>query len=748
MASVSFHPLRRRVQAFTLTAFTQNTEDDGGVLFTPSAEQRPESTSETEAVDSETTFSSAERVFHIHELFVKIFLDVDEKNVLFAAKVNKTFLGIISASRALQRKLWFLPPVPTTVRSSDQETIEFNPHFLLPSRKGACRPFLIQKAFPAAVRREWQQFDMQGVIGINHTPAVAVNAVFANPGIEKMHGGSWERIIIAKGPVTLHLRWSHNSDDVHGWVAAARAVPRKIHCPVGTTAAKLAEKSETNMSAVTHVLNTVELLEAILLEADMKTVLLAQRVSTSWKATIGDSIMLQEKLWFRPTAVRDKSQDTNSMPGQEESQNDPFLLNPLLFPAAYGLSYTSCQHFEFSQNGHVLCRVLVYSSGKFWVRFYDDNIKNLLPPGSWQRMLVANHMQESLNVDVMMFKRSGDLWSCEEFQVPGPATMGMLVERVKEVLEKPSWRLEDVTQNIQRPNLKFAVPSSLSPLTCTLNSVHYNLTNPPSLCLSSTTKSASRDTAEAPPLFDRALAVYRRSFAHPPSPSPSCTTNSVCRTLAPHHCLQLTIAKMVTTRRQAAAASSMQVFDTAELFEMIILEVDDVKTVLLSQRVNSVFKNTIKSSKKLQRALWLLPQLETDGEVEVNPLFFRSANALVAQENDPGTPFSITEWTSSIHKLVIHFTHDVTRLQGGSWRGMQLISHGGFRSTKILHVGAAYFPILSVVDPQDYAAGTTSSELVDKIKHEIKAGIWFVVYSGGEKKPRRAIRMQGSLTED
>lgn len=109
-----------------------------------------------------------------------------------------------------------------------------------------------------------------------------------------------------------------------------------------------------------------------------------------------------------------------------------------------------------------------------------------------------------------------------------------------------------------------------------------------------------------------------------------------------------------------------------------------MKTVLLSQRVNSVFKNTSKSSKKLQRVLWLLPQLETDGEVEVNPHFFRSANTLVAQETEPGTPLSITEWTSSTRKLAIHFTLKMTRLQGGSWRGMQLISHGGFRSTEII----------------------------------------------------------------
>lgn len=194
------------------------------------------------------------------------------------------------------------------------------------------------------------------------------------------------------------------------------------------------------MSAVTRVLNTVEVLEAILLEADVKNVLLAQRVCTSWKATIGDSIMLQEKLWIRPTAFRTESQKTNPMPSQKESQNAPLLLNPLLFrgcAAVYSLSSTSCQYFDFCLNGHVLCTVLVYSSGKFWVRFYDnDKIKSLLPPGSWQRMLIANHMRESLNVDVMRFQGSGGLWSCEEFNVPGAATMGMLVERVVELLAR------------------------------------------------------------------------------------------------------------------------------------------------------------------------------------------------------------------------------------------------------------------------------------------------------------------------
>jgi hypothetical protein len=48
------------------------------------------------------------------------------------------------------------------------------------------------------------------------------------------------------------------------------------------------------------VFGTAELFEQILLQVDMKTLLLSQRVNTQWRDTITDSPALQKKLFFKP----------------------------------------------------------------------------------------------------------------------------------------------------------------------------------------------------------------------------------------------------------------------------------------------------------------------------------------------------------------------------------------------------------------------------------------------------------------
>ena len=50
-----------------------------------------------------------------------------------------------------------------------------------------------------------------------------------------------------------------------------------------------------------RVLNTAELLEAILLQMDLRTLLLSQRVSKTFQTSIAGSPKLQHKLFFRPT---------------------------------------------------------------------------------------------------------------------------------------------------------------------------------------------------------------------------------------------------------------------------------------------------------------------------------------------------------------------------------------------------------------------------------------------------------------
>ena len=57
--------------------------------------------------------------------------------------------------------------------------------------------------------------------------------------------------------------------------------------------------------------------------------------------------------------------------------------------------------------------------------------------------------------------------------------------------------------------------------------------------------------------------------------------------------------------RQRGFASARKVFDVAELLEKILLEVDDIRTVLLAQRVDTMFQGVIRGLVRLQDKLWL-----------------------------------------------------------------------------------------------------------------------------------------------
>ncbi|KAK4494910.1 hypothetical protein PRZ48_014266 [Zasmidium cellare] len=88
---------------------------------------------------------------------------------------------------------------------------------------------------------------------------------------------------------------------------------------------------------------------------------------------------------------------------------------------------------------------------------------------------------------------------------------------------------------------------------------------------------------------------------------------------------------MVSTRHQTKlardAASASQVFQTAELLEMILLYVceDSARTAFLSRRVNTFFKSTISGSVQLQQALCLRSAQPTSdknaSDIIINPIF-------------------------------------------------------------------------------------------------------------------------------
>ncbi len=62
------------------------------------------------------------------------------------------------------------------------------------------------------------------------------------------------------------------------------------------------------MTAVTAVFSTVELLEQVLLGVDSQTVLLAQRVNTTFRNVFGDT-RLQKKLFLKPVSAVQEAEE-------------------------------------------------------------------------------------------------------------------------------------------------------------------------------------------------------------------------------------------------------------------------------------------------------------------------------------------------------------------------------------------------------------------------------------------------------
>lgn len=77
-----------------------------------------------------------------------------------------------------------------------------------------------------------------------------------------------------------------------------------------------------------EVLGVTELLEAILLQLDMKTLLVScSRVSKTWQLTIGHSLSLQRALFFRPIAPHPRGEVED---GEDRTAPMPLTINPLL----------------------------------------------------------------------------------------------------------------------------------------------------------------------------------------------------------------------------------------------------------------------------------------------------------------------------------------------------------------------------------------------------------------------------------
>ncbi|KJX95619.1 hypothetical protein TI39_contig4100g00022 [Zymoseptoria brevis] len=156
--------------------------------------------------------------------------------------------------------------------------------------------------------------------------------------------------------------------------------PSKAQSPPSTSVAM--------SSAASNVFGTAELLELILLDVDMRTLLLGQRVSKDFNNTITSSPSLQEKLFFRVkrnTIVRGEN------PGDPEVNS---LLCARDICEATGLVFL---HVEVQRTLSV--RYGLSMSIGFGTLMRIKALKDEDADGSWRRMLV-----------VQPVSRTGDFW--------------------------------------------------------------------------------------------------------------------------------------------------------------------------------------------------------------------------------------------------------------------------------------------------------------------------------------------------
>lgn len=121
----------------------------------------------------------------------------------------------------------------------------------------------------------------------------------------------------------------------------------------------------------------------------------------------------------------------------------------------------------------------------------------------------------------------------------------------------------------------------------------------------------------------------------------------------------------------------MQVFDTPELLELILLGFDDMKTLLLSQRVHTTSRDTIKSSVKLQRALWFQPPENMDDETKSSPLFFyrRRQDLYKKRVYEPRLPLSISKSNLQRYPVVTLREDAIETSSVGSWKDLKVLRY-------------------------------------------------------------------------
>lgn len=129
------------------------------------------------------------------------------------------------------------------------------------------------------------------------------------------------------------------------------------------------------------------------------------------------------------------------------------------------------------------------------------------------------------------------------------------------------------------------------------------------------------------------------------------------------------------------ATAVEKVFTTPELLEAILLEVDDMRTLLFSQRVDRTFKATIESSINLQRVLWFKPMPpgspQTQAKGHCNPLIRKHRTQSSGMKTINSSGWCITRDEDYV-RLCRDIDFVILPRREGSWRQMLLFQPGAF----------------------------------------------------------------------
>ncbi|KAI6867885.1 hypothetical protein KC323_g3333 [Hortaea werneckii] len=148
-------------------------------------------------------------------------------------------------------------------------------------------------------------------------------------------------------------------------------------------------------SPAEKVIHIPELLEMILMNVDMQTVLLAQRTTRAFHATINTSPRLLRKLWILPHKV----DQTGSV--DERQSRAHARLNPLLIHNSRRLGFKTLLLWKGTDKTQPLL-----------IDFHYRSLETVekIPSGSWERMLIMQPHVPSARFELGVFEppKEGD----------------------------------------------------------------------------------------------------------------------------------------------------------------------------------------------------------------------------------------------------------------------------------------------------------------------------------------------------